>query len=228
MFLRFGSYNIKHGENAELDMSKIAKNIQNARLDIVGVQEVDQKTERVNGMDTMKNLSRATGYEYYAFYKAIDFLGGEYGIAILSKYPIISTESIVLESGSNEQRVLGRAEINVNGTLVNFFVTHLSYESLYSRAAQFKQIAIVLKKYDNFVLCGDFNTSDFNEYSVIENSNTVNNNEYALMTFPEDNASIDNIVYSAGAWEFSLPKTLTENSYSDHYMLYAEGKYKKR
>lgn len=226
--LRFGSYNIRHGVDAGYDMSKFAKNILNAQLDIVGLQEVDQKTSRVNGMDTIKNLSQATGYKHYAFFKTIDFLGGEYGTAILSKYPIIDTERILLESGIHEQRVLGRAEINVDGTTVNFFVTHLSFESLDIRTAQFKQIANVLKRYDDFVLVGDFNTPDFNEYSVIENSKTINNREYSLLTFPEENISIDNIVYSVDSWEFSLPKTLTENCYSDHYMLYAEGENKKK
>ena len=126
--LRFGSYNIKHGGDAGLDMSKLAKNIRAADLGIVGLQEVDQLTTRVNNINTMKRLSNHTGYDYYAFFKAIDFKGGEYGVGILSKYPILETERIELSSGKEEKRVLGRAKIDVNGLTVNFFVTHISFD----------------------------------------------------------------------------------------------------
>ena len=128
MRLTFGSYNIRHGEDAALDMSKIAENITKRGMDIVGIQEIDQMTSRVGGIDTMKMLSNATGYSYYVFFKAISYKGGEYGIGILSKYPILETERIELGSGECEQRVLGKAVIEVAGIRIPFFVTHLSYE----------------------------------------------------------------------------------------------------
>ena len=221
--LRFGSYNIKHGAD-NLDMTKIAKNITDRDLDIVGFQEVDQKTNRVNGMDTMKTLSEKTGYKYYAFFKAINHGGGEYGVGVLSKYPITATEKVMLESAGYEQRVLGRTEIDVDGLKVNFFVTHLSYENAAIRKTQYEQINSELIKYDNFVLTGDFNTSNFDEYAAIENSATVNNHQNSVVTFPSKSSSIDNIVYSTEAWSFGMPFTV-QTSYSDHYMLYANGTY---
>ena len=219
--LRFGSYNIKHGADADLDMSKLAKNILTTDLDIVGFQEVDQRTTRVNNIDTMKRLSNHTGYKYYAFFKAMDYKGGEYGVGVLSKYPIVETERIPLYSGNKEPRVLGRAAINVNGLTVNFFVTHLSYESLEIRTQQFNQIAEKVKGYESFIITGDFNTSDFNEFSVIENSAMVNNSDFSIPTFPGGTSAIDNIVYEDGTWSFSRPWTFIA-SYSDHYLLYAE------
>ena len=44
MKLKFGSYNIKHGADAELDMTKLARNVTHLGLDVVGLQEVDQMT----------------------------------------------------------------------------------------------------------------------------------------------------------------------------------------
>lgn len=227
MKLSFGSYNIKHGADASLDMTKLASNITEFKMDVVGLQEVDQKTTRVNGIDTMKELSDATGYEHYAFFKAISYKGGEYGVGILSKYPIVETERIALESENYEQRVLGRAAINVNGTVLQFFVTHLSYEDKEVRTKQFLQIAEVLKGYDNYVLTGDFNTSDFSEYAVLPRPDAVNKRGQALVTFPSSSSSIDNIVYARDAWEFDLPKTVKQ-SYSDHCALYATGTYLKK
>ncbi|MBQ9806187.1 MAG: endonuclease/exonuclease/phosphatase family protein [Clostridia bacterium] len=224
MKLTFGSYNIKHGADDLPLLSRIAGNITKYGMDVVGLQEVDQMTTRVGGVDTMKTLSEATGYPYYAFFKAISYKGGEYGVGILSNYPIVETERIELESLTYEQRVLGRACIDVNGERIQFFVTHLSYENKEIRTTQFAEVAEVLAGYDNYVLTGDFNTSDFSEYSVLPNVNAVNKASKHVVTFPGNSSSIDNIVYSNSAWSFEAPKTVTE-SYSDHYALYAKGTY---
>lgn len=226
MQVNFGSYNIKHGADATFHMELIGKNITEKKLDIVGLQEVDQKVTRSLRIDTMKLLSEATGYKYYAFFKAIPLQGGEYGVAILSKYPILETELYMLESGSNEQRVLGRAAIDIEGETVQFFVTHLSYESLSLRQTQFEQVKDILSSFDNFVLTGDFNTADFKEFEVLKDAALVNNSEYSVPTFPKRMSAIDNIVYSKNCWSFDKPMTVTD-SFSDHYMLYATGTYKK-
>ena len=222
--LKIASYNIQNGAGAGHDMTKLAKNITNKNIDIVGLQEVDQNVNRSNRIDTMKLLSEATGYKYYAFFKAIETGGGEYGVGILSKYPILSTEKVMLESGTHEQRVLGRAEIDVDGLIVNFFVTHLSYESATVRKTQYQQINNEVLKYDNFILTGDFNTGNFSEYSAIANSGMVNNADFKVTTFPGSNSSIDNIVFSSETWKFGIPYTVTA-SHSDHYMLYSMGTY---
>ena len=223
--LTVGSYNVMHGMMANFDMSKIAENIVSSDLDIVGLQEINQRTKRVNGMDMMKELSEESGYPYYAFFKAMPLQGGEYGIGILSKYPIISTRTVMLESGDKEPRVMGCAEIDVDGHIINFFVTHLSYESKDIRDEQFEQIADELVEYDDFILVGDFNTRDFDSYDVIEDSDMVNDHDESVVTFPENNSSIDNIVFSDDDWDFSSPDRVTDQSYSDHYMLYATGTY---
>lgn len=225
--LRFASYNIKHGQQANLDMTKLAKNIIDLELDVVGLQEVDQLTTRVNGIDTMKELSDATGYPYYCFFKTINYKGGEYGIGVLSKYPIVDTEKISLYTPSGmEKRVLGRAEINANGVLVQFFVTHLSYESADVRKVQFDEVATAVAAYENFVLTGDFNTSNFTEYAVIKNAGMVNNAQKNVVTMPKNSNSIDNIVYATDYWSFGDPIAF-EQSYSDHYLLYSVATYKR-
>lgn len=227
--LRFASYNIFHAEKAGYDVSKIAKNITDNAIDVVGFQEVDHKTSRSGGLDTMKALSEATGYKYYVFFKAIDFQGGQYGLGILSKYPIESTGSIKLTSGE-EQRILGRATIIKDDTPINFFVTHLTYDdepgsNANTRKTQFVQIANELAKYDNFVLSGDFNTRDLGEYETIKNSALVNKKENPQVTYPDGRSPLDNLVYSTNVWTFGAGRIVT-NSYSDHYMIYAQAIYR--
>ena len=116
--------------------------------------------------------------------------------------------------------------IDVNGTEINFFVTHLAHDSADARHRQFNEIAKVVKQYDNFIVTGDFNTTDFTAYEVIEGADMVNHANYKVPTFPSTGASIDNIVYSVDNWSFEKPKNLLQ-SYSDHYLLYAKGFFRK-
>ena len=221
--LNIGSYNIANGKNSS-HIKKIGEDIKDRGLDIVGLQEVDQIVMRTKRMDSMKLLSESSGLPYYTFFKAIDLQGGEYGVGILSKYPIVETHRTELYSGGEEQRVLGHAVIDVDGTLINFLVTHLSFEAKSLRDVQFAAIAEKVSGLDNFIITGDFNTSDFAEYAPIKNSDMVNSSKYSIVTFPnpDPKSSIDNIVFSKDNWKFERPK-VRANGNSDHCLLYATG-----
>lgn len=222
--LRVGSYNIKHGADVGLDMSVIAKDITDLSLDIIGFQEIDQKTSRVNGLDTMKALSEASGYEYYAFAKAINYKGGEYGTGILSRYPIVEFEVIKLDSGVEEQRCVGHAVIDVDGVYFDFFNTHLSYESLALRTTQYKQLSELLAKCDTYILTGDFNTAVVSEFDVLPDATLVNPGKYG--TFPSSGKAIDNIVISKD-WNI-VDSGMGPKGHSDHIMLWAELKFERK
>lgn len=219
--LRFASYNIFHGGLAGYDMSKIAKNITENAIDVVGLQEVDKGASRSGKRDILKELSDATGYPYYAFFKTIDFSGGEYGTAVLSRYPIIATEKIMLDSGSSEQRAIGYAKIDANGKNINFLVTHLTFDTPDIREAQLAEIANMLSQKGNFILSGDFNTAYLGALDEVDEIGRINKKEAPTVTFPEDGIAIDNILYSKSTWRFGKINVVTE-SYSDHYMIWAE------
>ncbi len=216
------SYNIAAGRQVGYSMRKLAADLKSVNADIVGIQEVDQNCDRSGNIDTMKLLSRTSGMEHYAFFKGIDLGAGEYGVAILSKYPILETERVELPSAGHEQRVVGRALIDVNGTPINFFVTHLSYEDTAVREGQFAFLSPLLAEHAPYVLVGDFNTADYDEFAPLAGTAMVNNHDHSLATFPGSGKGIDNIVYTTDCWRFDAPAVL-ESDHSDHYMLYAQG-----
>ena len=95
-------------------------------------------TLRNDSQDTMEILASQTGMKYYAFAPALSpYQEGEYGIAVLSKYPIESYIYMDLPKGSTkeEQRVLLHTEINVNGNVFDFFVTHGQQSSITQQLA---------------------------------------------------------------------------------------------
>lgn len=227
--LNIGTYNIANGSKVDHQMIKLAKDIVDQKLDIVGLEEVDQFCTRSGNMDTMKTMSELTGMPYYAFFKAINLSGsgangqGEYGVGVLSKYPITETQRIELYS-TGETRVLGRTKIDVNGTEINFFVTHLEWSPDSTRYKQLEQFNEILPNYDNFVVVGDFNVHTLSEYQKILYKGMVNTEDNPILTYSSYDGDwyLDNIIYSPNNWTFTEGKTLP-NGKSDHFMLYATG-----
>ena len=68
--IRIGSYNIKHGADANLNLTTIANVIKSQNLDIVGVQEVDLRTKRANGIDQPRMLADAADNALSAVWSA--------------------------------------------------------------------------------------------------------------------------------------------------------------
>lgn len=219
MTIRVASYNIRHGHDAGLDMAVLARDILAVQPDIVGLQEVDVHTSRVHGRDTLAELAKAAGFAHYAFCRAIDFAGGEYGTAILSRYPIRSFDVIPLPStGAREMRSVGHAVLDADGERVDFFNTHLSVESAALRTPQFAYLAALGAECPDFILTGDFNTADLGCFAVFGGASLANPNQYP--TFPESGEGIDNIVCSS-PWRIADTGVLQE-SHSDHLLLWAE------
>jgi endonuclease/exonuclease/phosphatase family metal-dependent hydrolase len=150
------------------DYSIIAGDIKDAGVCLIGMQMIDQNTERNNNQDTMKLLSKQTGLSYYAYSPCIDLKGGTYGTGILSKYPIESYETIPLYSGSGEQRMLGRGVVTMGGKKVHVFNTHLAHDNEAVRNEQISEIAAFLVGKEPYLFTGAFNTvklSDFERFS---------------------------------------------------------------
>jgi endonuclease/exonuclease/phosphatase family metal-dependent hydrolase len=99
--MRVMTYNIHHGEGVDgkLDLERIANVIRKQDCDLVGLQEVDRNTQRSRGVDQMAELARLTGLQPF-FGKANDYDGGEVGLGILSKLPVVVSKSIRLPSDS--------------------------------------------------------------------------------------------------------------------------------
>lgn len=220
VMLRVASYNIRHGADVNMDMQVLANDITGLNIDVVGLQEIDQNAKRSGYIDTMKLLSEASGMEYYAFAKGIPLGTGEYGTGILSRWPIVAFEMTPLESGTHEQRSIGHAILDVNGTHVHFFNTHLSYEDKGIRGQQFAQIAEMLPKDEPWLLTGDFNTADFAEFAVLNYTTLLNRPDNQLGSFYSKSSAIDNIVMSAG-WQI-IDDGMLEVKHSDHYMIWCD------
>lgn len=110
--LKVASFNMAAGKVS--NMTEIAKAIKAMNVDIVALQEVDKLTARSGKVDQLAELMKLTGM-FGAFGRAIDFDGGEYGVAFLSKYPVKDPIIYPLPSGQREQRIAFTAKVEVPG-----------------------------------------------------------------------------------------------------------------
>src|SRR5690606_36593133 len=100
-----------------------------------------------------------TGMHYY-FKKGIDFEGGEYGIAVVSKFPIEDTLGFALPmipGIGGESRAVAAIKVRLpSGKLLTFASTHLDLNA--NRRVQTAKIVAEFPKDDNLVIvAGDFN-----------------------------------------------------------------------
>lgn len=108
------TYNIHAGKDAQSvpSIPRIGAFIDSLKPDIVFLQEVDRKTERSGGEDHLAQLAKLTGMNA-AFAKSLDYQGGEYGIGMLSRWPIDSVIVVHLTVEPPEQRAGGSTEPRV-------------------------------------------------------------------------------------------------------------------
>lgn len=167
--MRIMTYNIAAGaNNFKVNLEATADAIKKVNPDIIAVQEVDRNTNRSGNIDQARILADLLQYNM-VFGKTIDHDGGDYGIAVLSKYPILSQESIILPSFPNgdttsdgyEQRIALVTKVDVPGfeVPITFINTHLDWhEDPTVRLAQVRKIdEVTLDMRGIKLLVGDFN-----------------------------------------------------------------------
>lgn len=158
--LRVMTYNIHVGVGMDkrLDLQRIAGVIIQEHPDLVGLQEVDRGVKRTEGVDEIAELARMTRMEY-AFAHNLDYQGGQYGVAILSRFPILKTDHrMYLNKREAERRGMIRIEVNAGGHSLSFATTHLDYQYEDGRVFEAGQLLDFLKsRHEPLVLVGDLN-----------------------------------------------------------------------
>ena len=140
--LRVMTYNIHVGVGMDkkLDLQRIAGVINRERPDLVGLQEVDRGVQRTEGKDEIAELAAMTQL-HYAFAPNLDYQGGKYGVAILSRFPIKKTVHRMFENKREaERRGLLLVEVEVDHFPLTFVTTHLDYQFADGRLFETEQL----------------------------------------------------------------------------------------
>lgn len=218
------SYNIHIGmpptKPGITDIDAIVKAIKEQDPDIIALQEVDVNTARTGKINEAAVIASKLNMNFF-FAKAIDHDGGDYGVAILSKYPLSETaihRLTTIEGTKGEPRVMATAKVTLNnGKSFRFACTHLDAQgNSTNRDKQIAEInAISAAEVLPLIIAGDFNAEP--ESSVIKKLDEAFTRTCLSCepTFPvvKPRITIDFIAFKKS----SKFKTLSHSVVQEHY-----------
>jgi endonuclease/exonuclease/phosphatase family metal-dependent hydrolase len=211
-------------------LGAIAGEIERWQPDVVLLQEVDQHRFRTGRADQPALLGSALGMVWtYAGNHIVP--PGRSGTAILSRYPIVSARNLRLpRPRGTQQRGLLHALLDVDGTVVSIYDTHLENSSRKARLAQMHTIRpIVETDRRPKIFGGDLNSSPGSD--VIKVAGRVLNDTWtevgsgAGLTMPSGSPRrrIDYLLYGDGRTTDVQPlgARVVHSQVSDHRALRA-------
>lgn len=149
----------------KIDFQIMADAIKKCNADVVGLNEMYDKSHMEEFDSQTKKLSDLTGMKYYKFAEACTLEEGTFGNGILSKIPIVSTEIIPvpeekIKTGTQlyEPRCLLKVKLE-NG--LNILIIHFGL----NEDEQINAVKTVIENLEDekCILMGDFNVTPDNE-----------------------------------------------------------------
>lgn len=220
------TYNIHHGEGMDkkLDLPRIAEVIKRTEADLVVLQEVDKATTRSKGVDQAAELGRLTGM-HAAFGKAMAYAGGEYGEALLARWPLRDVTVHPLPAPSDHEprcAISARVRVGEEGPEVLFAGTHLDHMTATVRLCQSEKLNASLAAAGPLpsILAGDLNaTPEAPSIKVLLEHWTDASAQQPAPTFSsvEPRVRIDYVFYRpAERWRVVSSRVIDEPMASDH------------
>ncbi len=226
--LRIVAYNIRHGEGMDerVDLTRIANLISGLAPDLVALQEVDRFVERTGYVDQPALLGKLTGMEA-VFGEFMPYQGGQYGMAILSRWPVVTSHNHRLPDGAEPRSALAlRVRSPKTGRELAFVGIHF-YRTASERLAQAAHLAeIFASEKIPVILAGDFNSRPDSEVlDLLAESWQFIEKGRDHFTFPstDPDREIDFVAYRP-AQEFAVlsQRLHDEPVASDHRPLFVE------
>ncbi len=227
--LRILAYNIHHAEGMDevIDLDRIAALILDYDPDLVAIQEVDSVTNRTGKVDQARELARMTKMEA-RFGRFMAYQGGAYGMAVLSKLPILETSNYILPEGPEPRTALSIVvQLPDSRSSFRFIGIHF-YRTEEERLAQANRLEEYLADEQHLptILAGDFNSTPGSE--VMEHlglSWDIVDKGTDHFTFPSygPDREIDfSLLKPAGQFEILSQRLIDEPVMSDHRPLFIE------
>lgn len=221
------TYNIHHGGGADgkVDLPRLAEVIRKCEPDLVALQEVDNGVPRSANAREAADLGKMLGM-FGVFGKAMDYQGGQYGDAVLSRFPIESSDVHHLpyrDGDKREPRCAVAATVTLHDRRkIVFMSTHLDHTHEPSdRLAQAEELAaIVVKEKLPVILAGDFNcnpgTPPLNALAKEMEQTTKDEPPTCPADAPKE--TIDHVFVKprGGKWKVLETRVVEETVASDH------------
>lgn len=219
--LRVAAYNIKHGQGMDgvVDLERVAEVLRALDADVITLQEIDRGVERTGGVDQAARLGELLGMES-VFGDFMPYQGGEYGMAVLSRLPILGSKNHRLPEGAEPRSALEVQVTGPGGHALSIIGIHF-YRTEEERLAQAEALILALERTAHpVILVGDFNSTRGDRVmSRLAESWSIVTKDGSPLTFPSDepNREIDFVLLRpAAAFEVMEHRVIDEMLASDH------------
>ena len=223
--LRVLACNIHHGEGRDgrFDLPRLADVMKSAEPDLVALHEVDERTERAEGVDQLAELERLTDM-HGEFGKAMDYQGGSYGVAVLSRWPLLSATNRPLPGSPDlEPRTALTVDVRAGtgGPLLQFTTTHFDQTRADDRLAQAMYLdRVLVREARAAILAGDMNArADTDVMKLFEPQWTIVSSADASPAVPDGRPRLRGdyvLVRPSVGWRVIESRTIDETVASDH------------
>jgi len=153
---RIVTWNIHAARQAPLD--EIAAELKAMQADVIALQEVDVRVRRTGFVDEPAALAAAIGY-HYVFAASIKWDQGDYGLAVLSRWPLTNVRRYRLDATSAEEpRIVLEVTVCAAGRALHIFNHHADGRAT-SRDTGFSALREIVKGDvgHGVLVLGDFN-----------------------------------------------------------------------
>ncbi len=149
------SFNVHQGEDMDgrFNFARVLDTIKKSGADIIALQETETARICLGNNDLVRFL--AEKLDMYSYYGP-KTVTGTYGVAILSRFPIESAETLFMPS-EDSQRAIIKSEIRIGAEIITVYNTHFGLAFL-ERIAHAQFTADLTANSTRALLLGDFNT----------------------------------------------------------------------
>jgi len=231
--LTVATYNIRHGRGMDgvVDLTRTGRAIAALGADVVALQEVDKLVQRSGRVDEPSVLGAQLGMSH-AFGAFMPYQGGEYGLAILSRYPIRRQQALRLPDG-NEPRVALLAEVELPSAR-RILVVNVHFDWVANDSLRYRQVEALASVVDTVslpvVLLGDFNdqpgSRTLTRWAARFASVAKPAADRFTFSSTEPNQEIDHILLAPrAAWTADTARVVSDPLTSDHRPFVARLRY---
>ncbi len=182
--LRLVTFNIAHGRGLtpiqgftssrklRSNLRRISDLLVKLDADVVALQEIDECSLWAGSFDHLDYLRAHAGFAHAAFgvhNRRSGLVKLNYGNAVLSRYPIVDTETVVFGKRRLGEKGFLFTEIDVGGRILPLVNLHLHFGFRRKRMVQLEHLVAWLRAKERErgrgwaippIVCGDFNTPD--------------------------------------------------------------------
>jgi endonuclease/exonuclease/phosphatase family metal-dependent hydrolase len=199
--MKVTSLNLAGYKNWNDREANIVSFLNQTQSDIVFLQEV--KYDQAYSSHTQSNyinslLAAPYTYTNSTVSRIFETAGKESreGLAVLSKYPIVDTEVIVLRKRADDKhtRIIQKVVVRIDDQRITFTNVHFSNND-YSDEQLEETLQILKRTNSNSIVLGDFNIFDITTVSDLYTNDYTASAEFAkYISFPSENVTLDYVL----------------------------------